>query len=73
MVTVGKHRFQMALSQKFKEAVSWAAVNVTALSTGTHYPVLHCERMDAKYGETVRLTLREDADDNIIRVFLPHR
>ena len=35
------------------------------------YPVLHCERISTKYGEAVCLILREDAEDNIIRVFLP--
>ena len=61
----------MALSQKFTDALSGAAVNITALYTGTRYPVLHYERMDTKYGESVRLTLREEAEDNVIRVFLP--
>lgn len=60
----------MALSQKFKDAVLVAAVNVTAFYMGTRYPVLHCERVDTKYGESVRRTLREDSADNIIRVFL---
>ena len=63
----------MALSKKFKESESGRAVNVTALYTGTRYPVLHCERMETKYGEVVRLTLREEAHDIIIRVFLPLR
>ena len=61
----------MALLQKLKDAVSGAAVNVAALYTGTRYPVLHCERVDTKYGESVHLTLREEAEDNVIRVFLP--
>ena len=63
--------FQMALSQKFKDAVSGATVNVTVLYMGTRYLVLHCERVDTTYGDSVRLTLREDAEENIIRVFLP--
>ena len=33
--------------------------------------MLQCERVDTKYGASVRLTLREDAKDNVIRVFLP--
>ena len=63
--------FQISLSQKFKDAVSGAAVNVTALCTGTRYPVLHCERVETKYGIAVRVTLREEADDNVFMVFLP--
>ena len=62
----------MSLTQKFKDAVSGSAVNVTALFIGTRYPVLYCERVDTKYGPSVRLTLREDAEDNVIRVFLPN-
>ena len=37
----------------------------------TRYPVLHCDRIGTKYGEAVCLTLREEAEDNVIRVFLP--
>ena len=59
----------MSLTQKFKDAVSGSAVNVTALFIGTRYPVIHCERVDIKYGPSVRLTPREDAEDNMIRVF----
>ena len=63
--------FQMSLKQKFKDAVYCAAINVTALFTGTQYPALHCERVDTKFGVAVRLTLREEADDNVLLVFLP--
>ena len=63
--------FHISLTQKFKDAVSVGAVNITSLYTGTRYPVLHCVRVSTKYGEVVRLTLREDAEDNIIRGFLP--
>ena len=44
---------------------------MTALYIGTRYPVLQCEGVNAKYGPSVRLTLREDVEDNVIRVFLP--
>ena len=60
----------MFLKQKLKYALSGAAVNVTALYVGTRYPVLHCEQVETKYGMSVRVTLREEADDNVIRVFL---
>ena len=39
--------------------------------TRTPYPVLHCERLVTKYGMAVRVTLREEADDNVFMVFLP--
>ena len=61
----------MSLSQRFREAVAGGAVNITALRIGTRYPVLHCDRVGTKYGDAVRLTLREEEDDNIVRVFLP--
>ncbi len=61
----------MLLTQRFKDAFSGGAVSISSLYTGTRYPVLHCERFGTKYGEAVRLTLREDTEDNIIRVFLP--
>ena len=61
----------MSLSQRFRDAVAGGAVNITALRIGTRYPVLHCHRVGANYGDAVRLTLREEEDDNIVRVFLP--
>ena len=61
----------MSLSQGFRDAVARGAVNITALRIGTRYPVLHCDRVVTKYGDAVRLTLREEEDDNIVRVFLP--
>ena len=33
--------------------------------------MLHCERVETKYGMAVRVTLREEADDNVFMVFLP--
>ena len=62
----------MSLTQKFRDAVSVGAVNITALRIGTRYPVIHCDRFGTKYGDAVRLTLREEDDDNKVRVFLPH-
>ena len=59
----------MSLSQRFRQAVAGGAVNITALRIGTRYPVLHCDRVGTKYGDAVRLTLRED--ENIVRFFLP--
>ena len=61
----------MSLSQRFREAVAGGAVNIAALRIGTRYPVLHCDRVGTRYGDAVRLTLREEEDDNIVRVFLP--
>ena len=61
----------MYLTQKFKDFVSGGAVNITSLYMGTWYPVLHCDRIGTTYGEAVLLNLREEAEDNVIRVFLP--
>ena len=61
----------MSLTQRFRDAVAGGAVNITALRIGTRYPVIHCDRVGTKYGDAVRLTLREEDDDNIVRVFLP--
>jgi hypothetical protein len=62
----------MALTQKFRDAVSVAAVNVSSLYMDARYPVLHAERVETKYGPSIRLTIRE-GEDNIIKVFLPRR
>ena len=61
----------MALKQKFKDAVPGGAINITFLCIGTLYPVMHCDLIGTKYGDAVRLTIREEAEDNIVRVFLP--
>ena len=61
----------MSLTQKFRDAVAGGAVNITTLRIGTRYPVLQCDRVGTKYGDGVRLTLREEDDNNIVRVFLP--
>ena len=61
----------MSLTQKFRDAVAGGGVNITALRIWTRYPVLQCGRPGTKYGDAVRLTLREENDDNIVRVFLP--
>lgn len=63
----------MPLTQKFKYTVFGAVVKVTSLYMGTRYPVLHCEHTDTKYGESIRLTIREEAEDNVTLVFLPRR
>ena len=63
--------FQMSLTQKFKDAVSGGAINITSLCIGTRYPVIHCDRIGTKYVDAVRLTIREEAEDIILRVFLP--
>ena len=63
--------FQMSLTQKFRDAAAGGVVNITALRIGTRYPVLQCDRVSTKYGGAVRLTLREEDDDNIVRGFLP--
>ena len=57
----------MALSQKFRDAVSGAALNVSALDTDTRYPLLYCDRVETKYGAAVRLAIREDG--SIVKVF----
>ena len=61
----------MSLTQKFKDAVSGGAINITSLCIGKPYPVLHCDRIGTKHSDAVLLTIRADADDNIVLVFLP--
>ena len=61
----------MSLTQKFKDAVSGVAINITSLCIGTRYPVIHCDRIGTRYGDAVRHTIREEAEDNSVRVFLP--
>ena len=62
----------MALSQRFRDAVSGSAVNVSALDINRRYPVVYCERVETKYGPAICLSVREE-DANIVKVFLPRR
>jgi hypothetical protein len=62
----------MALTHKFGDAVSGAAVNISSLYMDTRYPVLHAERVETKYGLSIGLTIRE-GEDNSVKVFLPRR
>ncbi len=70
-LTVGSS-LQMALSQKFRDAVLGMAVRISNLDIDKSYPVLHAERLETKYGTFVLLTLRE-ISDNVIKVFLLRR
>ena len=62
----------MALLQKFRDAVSGAGLNVSALDMNRSYPLVYCERVETKYGPAVCLAVREE-DANIVKVFLPRR
>ena len=61
----------MALSQKFRDALSGPAVNVSALDMNRRYPVVYCERVETMYGPAVCLAVREE-DANSMKV-LPRR
>ena len=61
----------MSLTQKFKDAVSGGAINITSLCIVKGYLVIHCDRIGTKYGDAVRLTIREEDDDSMVRGFLP--
>ena len=58
----------MSQTQKFKDTVSGGAINNITL-LGTLYSVILCDRIDTNYGDAVRLTIREEVEDNIVRVF----
>jgi hypothetical protein len=58
----------MSLTQKFNDAVSGGAINITSLSIGKRYPVIHCDQIGTKYGDAVRFTIREEAEDNIVQI-----
>ena len=61
----------MALSQKFRDAVSGGAVSVSALDMNIRYPVIYCEGVETKYRPAVCLAVSKE-DCNIV-VFLPRR
>ena len=49
---------QMALSEKFQDAVLGTAVHISSLDIDKRYPGLHAERLETKNGTSV-LTIRE--------------
>ncbi len=62
----------MALSQKFREAVSGAAVNVSDFDMNTRYPVVYCQQVETKYRPAVCQAVMEEYGI-IVKVFLPRR
>jgi hypothetical protein len=52
----------MALTQKFRDAVLVSAVRICNIDMEKKYPVLHAERVETKYGESVLLTIRENVE-----------
>jgi hypothetical protein len=62
----------MSLNQKFKEALSGLTTSVSALRLDERYRVSHAERIEARHGTRVVLTLLEE-DDSVVSVFLPKR
>ena len=60
------------LSQTFRYVLLGTVVRISSLDIGERYPILHVERLETKYGTSVRLTIRESTD-NIIKVFLSRR
>lgn len=70
-LSYGWPSFQIALTQKFRDAVSGSAVNISNLHVDTRYPVLHADCVETNYGQSILLTIRENEDN--IKVFLPRR
>ena len=63
----------MDLCEKFRDAaVPLAAVSLSSLYIDMRYPVLEAERVEKKYWQSIRLTIRE-GEDNSIKVFLSRR
>jgi hypothetical protein len=58
-------RFQMSLTQRFREALSDLTVSVSALRHEKRYSVTQAMRIETLHGKRVVMTLIQDGDDRV--------
>ena len=62
----------MELDRKFENATSWRSVTLESLEPSEHYPIVHVERINTRYGQSVLLAIW-DPPTTTVKVFLPKR
>jgi hypothetical protein len=59
----------MELAKKFMVASSSAYMKINTLEVDKKYPIVHEERVNTKFGETILLCI-QDSSFNVFKVFL---
>ena len=62
----------MTFAQRFN-AISSEASHLSDLEIDKPYPIERADRVKTRYGDTFLLSLRDTANDSLLRVFLPQR
>jgi len=70
--TIRSLSFQMAFAQRFNEGTC-DITHISSLEEDRKYPIEHADRVTTRSGDTILLSIRDDAADRICKVFLPQR
>jgi hypothetical protein len=62
----------MELDRKFEIATSCRSVTLGSLEPDQQYPIVHAERINTRYGQSVLLAIL-DSPTTSIKVFMPKR
>jgi hypothetical protein len=63
----------MDLAQKFEATPATDVIRINSLDIGLKYPILLAARVTTRYGPSIVLTLRDDEESTVTKVFLPNR
>jgi hypothetical protein len=63
---------QTALAQRFNE-VTTDITHISALEVNRKYPIERADRVMTRFGESMLLSIRDIATDQLSKVFLPQR
>jgi hypothetical protein len=61
----------MDLAQKFETASATAVLSIDSLDVGLKYPIVLAAKVKTRYGPSIVLTLRDDEESKVLKVFLP--
>ena len=62
----------MELDLKFEIATSFRTVSLGSLEPEHVYPIVHAERMNKRYGQSILVGIMDSATSSV-KVFLPRR
>ena len=70
--TIRSFSLRMAFAQRFNE-VTCDITHISCLEENRKYPLEHADRVTTRFGETMLLSIRDDAVDRLCEVFLTQR
>jgi hypothetical protein len=63
----------MHLAHKFETASATHVLSIDQLDVGLKYPIMLAAKSKTRYGPSIVLTLRDDEESKVVKVFLPSR